>query len=125
MKCAEQQSLPLTAADKIVEGMTFMASSDQWFPGYLQGYFVVSMTGVYLKEDPSFEYAYTAGNILQAQSKGAVIQFFKIGLYNTGTIVVQAKIHIVAAVILSKVYKTGVTVFDDIVYQFLYDAEHQ
>ena len=54
-----------------------------------------------------------------------MVELFKIRLHDAGTIVMKAEIHIVTAVILRKVDKAGITVFDDIIDQFLYDAEDQ
>ena len=83
-------------------------------PRHFQGHFVVSMAGVYLKEYPSFKHFHTAGNVFKSQPQGAVVQLFKIGLHYPCAIMVQPEIHIVAAVVLGKMYKARVAVFDDI-----------
>ena len=98
---------------------------DQGFTGYFNGHFVVGMTGIDLEKDPSLEHANAAGDVFKPESKGTVIQFFKIRLNDTGSVVVEAEIHVIAADVLSKVYETGITVFDDVVDQFLDNAEDQ
>ena len=95
------------------------------FAWHFQSHFVISMAGVYFKKYPTPEYFHTAGNIFKPKPQCAVVQFFKIGLYNTRTVVMKAEIHIVAAVILCEVNKAGITMFNDIIHQFLYNAKYQ
>src|ERR1043165_7620795 len=63
-------------------------------------------------------------NVLQTQSHIAFIQFIKIGLGNTTAIVMEANIQFITTQVLSKVNKTGITVFQDVIYQFLYHSEN-
>ena len=76
------------------------------FPWDLNSYFIISMTGIDLEEDPAVENLDTAGNILQPQAKRTVVEFFKISLHDAGAVVVNAEVHFVSAVILRQVYKT-------------------
>lgn len=68
-------------------------------------------------------HAETAADILESQPHVAFIEFVKIRLDNTPAIVVDAEVEFVGMHILGEVDEAGAAVFQDIVDQFLHDAE--
>lgn len=103
----------------------FQGSSKGGFSGDFKGNLKVSVAGVDLKEDSALKHSDAAGDILESKAEGAVVELFKFGLNNAGAIVVNPEVHVVAVVVLGKVYETSIAVFHDIVHKFLDDAEHQ
>lgn len=86
-------------------------SLDGRLPWYFYCYLIIGVAWVDLKENAAVEYFGTAGDVFQTQPKRTVVQFFKICLHNTGSIMVDPKIHLFTAYILGEVDEPGITMF--------------
>lgn len=82
------------------------------------------MRHILLEEYPAMQQFKTALDILQPEPHITFIQLFKIRLRNAASVMVHADIQFGAAQVLGKVDKTGVAVLEDIVHQFLDNAEN-
>lgn len=77
------------------------------------------MGGVFFKENPAMQYFKATLNIFQAQSGSAFIHPFEVGLGDAFSVVVHPYIKLISIGVLGEMDKAGVTVFEDIVDQFL------
>ena len=87
-------------------------------------YLVVGLGHVLFEEYLSVQHLQTALDIFQSETYIAFIQFVEIVLCNAATIMMQPDKELLAAGILRQVNKAGIAVFEDIVDQFLDDAEN-
>jgi len=71
------------------------------------------------------QYAHTALDVFQSKAGSTFVEFIEIVLRNSTSVVVNADIEFVVAEILGHMYKAGVTVFQDIIHQFLDNAEDE
>lgn len=84
---------------------------------------VIGLGNIFFKIDIALYYAEAAADIFKTESHGTLVQFIKIGLHYTASVVVDAEVKLVTVYILGEVDKTCAAMFEDIIDQFLHYAE--
>ena len=84
---------------------------------------VIGLRHVLLEKDLAVKDFEPALDIFEAEAYVALVQLVKVTLGNTSSIVVEADEEFVSAGILGQMDEAGITVFQDVVDQFLDDPE--
>lgn len=90
---------------------------------YFNGYLIISLRHIFFKIDPSVQELEAALDVFKSEALVALVEFLEITLGDPFTVVVHPDIQFGAAQVLGNVDEAGITVFEDIVHQFLYHAE--
>jgi hypothetical protein len=91
--------------------------------GHFKGDFVIGLRQVFFEGYASLQYFHATLYILKTKSSGAFVQFIIVCLGDASSVVVKSDEAFVFIVILGEVNEAGVAMLQNIVHQFLYNAE--